>query len=253
MLVGQRVERRRHDAHAGDARDDDVEVVAWLEKIAPNRNRKSSGSTKLKNAARRVAPEHPALEAVLAPGERARPQPSVRPPRCGLGGQLEVDVLERSAASPTRSSQRARRARARALVSWCSSAVGSSVSRVCSSPCSSRQRDAVARRRRAELAGGPSARIAPVLDDRDAVAQRLRLVEVVRGEQDRLAELLQARGSSPTRRGAPRGRSRSSARRGRRARGRRRARARGRAAARWPPDSVRVQRVAPSPPGRRSR
>ena len=102
--------------------------------------------------------------------------------------------------------------------------------------------DPVARARRApSSAGGPSARIRAVLDDRHAVGQRLRLVEVVRGQQDRLAELAQRRGSCPRRRAARRGRSRSSARRGRSARGRRRAPARGRAAAAGRPTACRAR------------
>ena len=51
--------------------------------------------------------------------------------------------------------------------------------------------DAVARGARAELARGALGQDAAVLDDRHAVGQCLRLVEVVRGEQDRLAEVAQ--------------------------------------------------------------
>ena len=91
-----------------------------------------------------------------------------------------------------------------ALVSWCSSAVGSRSSRAWSSPRSIAPADAVARRRGAELGGRALGEDAAVLDDRDAVAERLRLVEVVRRQQDRLAELLQAADRLPG--GAPRGR-----------------------------------------------
>ena len=67
-----------------------------------------------------------------------------------------------------------------------------------------------------------------------------------------LPSAAQRRGSSPTRAGARRGRSRSSARRGRSAPGRRRARARGRAGAAGRPRAAARGRRA-SPPGRRAR
>ena len=80
----------------GDARDDDLQVL-----LARRSRRTGPGTaaaaTKLKNAARRVAPEHPALEAVLAPGEgRRRSCAGLLRGLRGrdLGGQLEVDVLE---------------------------------------------------------------------------------------------------------------------------------------------------------------
>ena len=88
--------------------------------------------------------------------------------------------------------------------------------------------------------------------DGDAVGELLGLVEVVRGQEDGLAELRAASGSCPTRRGGPPGRSRSSARRGRGARGRRRARARGRAAASARPTASSRARPA-SPRARRGR
>ena len=158
-----------------------------------------------------------------------RPQPCVRPPRAprrsarGRRPRARAGSRRgRAAASPRASA---------ALVSWCSSAVGSSISRVVQLAVLVAPGHAVARRRRAELAGRALGHDPPLLDDRHAVAQRLRLVEVVRRQQDRLAEVLQRADRPPTRRGAPRGRSPSSARRGRSARGRRRARARGPAGA----------------------
>ena len=48
---GQRGERRRHHAHAGDARHDHVEVLLLLGEDRPEQHRKSNGSTKLKKAA----------------------------------------------------------------------------------------------------------------------------------------------------------------------------------------------------------
>ena len=53
-----------------------------------------------------------------------------------------------------------------------------------------------------------------VVDDREAVGQRVRLLEVVGGQEDRGPELAQRRGSRPTCGHAPAGPDRSSARRG---------------------------------------
>ena len=106
------------------------------------------------------------------------------------GGQLEVDVLEarrRDAQVVQPLAARERRA-------------GELVQQRASGP-RSRAR-AASRRRRARRRGSaasaapsspgaPSARIAPVLDDRDAVGERLRLVEVVRRQQHGLAERLE--------------------------------------------------------------
>ena len=66
-------------------------------------------------------------------------------------------------------------------------------------------------------------------DHRHAVRERLRLLHVVRREQDRRAQGCAATRSGPTPAGGPTGRSRSSARRGRAAGGRPRAPGRGRA------------------------
>ena len=56
---------------------------------------------------------------------------------------------------------------------------------------------AVARRSRAELPGRALGHDPALLDDGHAIAQRLRLVEVVRGEQDRLAQVLQRADALP--------------------------------------------------------
>ena len=86
------------------------------------------------------------------------------------------------------------------------------------------------RRRRARARPPSSAGVAdrdqPAAgDDADPVGQRLGLVQVVRGQQDRRAGRRPARGSAPRTRAGPPGRSRSSARRGRAARAGRRCRA----------------------------
>ena len=78
-----------------------------------------------------------------------------------------------------------------APVSSCSSGVGSSVSRSCAIAVGVAPRHAVAARRRAELARRALGEDRPVLDDRHAVGERLRLVQVVRGEEDGLAQPLQ--------------------------------------------------------------
>ena len=169
----------------------------------------------------RVAPEHPALEAVLAPAEGER----VRHRRSAPGRR------PRASGAPPTAPPGARRARAPRAVSSCSSAVGSSVCVLDQLAVAVAVGDAVVGCADAELARRPDREHAAVLDDRHAVGQLLRLVEVVRRQQDRLAERRAASAPSPRRRGAPPGRSPSSARRGRSARGRRPARARSPAAA----------------------
>ena len=72
-----------------------------------------------------------------------------------------------------------------------------------------------------QLRGRPERDDRTVAEDGDAVGEPLGLLDVVRREQDRLAEVAQRSDRVPGR-GARRGRSRSSARRGRAARGRRR-------------------------------
>ena len=97
------------------------------------------------------------------------------------------------------------------------------------------------RRRRSARAGVPMRDELARAEDGDPVGELLRLVEVVRRQEDRLAERAQRAHDLPGRRGALPGRSRSSARRGRPARDRRRARRRGRAGA-----SVRPRASSPA-------
>ena len=101
----------------------------------------------------------------------------------------------------------------------------------------------------AELVGAALGDDPPGGDDRHPVGERLGLLHVVGGEEDRLAELAQARRSPPTPGGAPRDRSPWSARRGRGGRGRRSARRRRRAGAAGPPERLpaRASAFSPSP------
>src|SRR4051812_32131596 len=162
--------------------------VPWSpEKIAPNRARNSSGSAKLKKAAL-------GLRQNIRRSSRYWRQ--VRASTSGtdgllalLGGELEVDVLERRAgdrqvAKPLAAGER----RARQLVQERRRVVGLAGHHlaVVVAPGHPVARGARAQRGRRALGHDP-----PLLDDRHAVAQRLRLVEVVRGEQDRLAQVLQ--------------------------------------------------------------
>ena len=89
---------------------------------------------------------------------------------------------------------------------------------------------------RDELVDGPHLEDVAVVHDREAVAQDLGLLHVVRRQQDRPAVALERQDEVPQRRAGRPGRGRSSARRGRRAPGRlTRARATARRW-RWPPD-----------------
>ena len=134
----------------------------------------------------RVAPEHPALEPVLAPRRappgHGRPAFTRRPPSAR-------DRRPRGSGGSRSAPRAARRAPSASAVSSCSSAVGSSVKRSSSVPSLAAPGDPVARgaeRVRRALGEDP-----PVLEDRDAVGQRLRLVQVVRGQHDGLAEVAQ--------------------------------------------------------------
>src|SRR5207245_9651833 len=150
----------------------------WLPlSSAPPPARNSSGSTKLKKAAL-------GLRQNMRRSNRYWRQPSAIV--SAIGGQLQVHVLQRRApdrqllqapALPERPcGQLAQRARRIAGLQLDQLAVLVAVG------------DAVVRRARGELARRSDREHAPVLDDRHAVGQLLRLVEVVRGQQDRLAE-----------------------------------------------------------------
>ena len=190
---------------------------SWLPaNIAPNSAEEQQRQQEVEERRARVAPEHPALEPVLAPGEpaprRARRAAASSRERAldralghagRLGGQLEVDVLEArprhaQLLEPLAARQRvARSARAAASSGRRSRAPRSRRRRA-------RQDDAVARGAGAQLARRALGEDPAVLDDRHAVGQRLRLVEVVRGQQDGLAELAQRRAPRPRRRAARR-------------------------------------------------
>src|SRR3954452_4831068 len=174
--------------------------LSWLPpKIAPNSARNSSGRKKLKNAA-------DGLRQNIRRSRRywcqARTAGSGTGGRLlglglGLGGQLEVDVLERRARH-RQVAQRlaARERRARELVQQRGRVLGlarDDLARLVA------PRHAVARGARAERGRRPLGDEPPLLDDRDAVAERLGLVEVVRREQDGLAEVLQRAHDVPRR------------------------------------------------------
>src|SRR5690242_13787096 len=161
--------------------------LCWLPpKIAPNSARKSSGRKKLKNAAdglrqnirrsRRYWCQ--ARVASLTGGRLLGLGRRLGPLGDGLGGQLEVDVLERRARDrqvPERLAPCERGARE--LVQQRGRVLGLARGEVAGLVA---PRDAVARRPGAERGGRALRDDPPLLDDRDAVAQRLRLVEVVR-------------------------------------------------------------------------
>src|SRR4051794_37809410 len=189
---------------------------SWLpEKIAPKKTRKSSGSRKLKNAALglrqkslrsrryclhvnlRAAGRSPALsEAGAGCPRRATPSDLI-------GGQLQVDVLQRWARDLEVVERLAARERlAGQLVQRARRVVGDQLDDLAgrvavADPHAPRGVDA-------ELARRALGEDAPALDDRHAVGERLRLVEVVRREHDGLAELAQRADRLPG--GAARGR-----------------------------------------------
>src|SRR3954453_7762339 len=166
--------------------------LSWLPpKIAPNRARNSSGRKKLKNAAdglrqniRRSSRYWcQARTAASVTGGRSLGLGAGRVLR-RLGRQLEVDVLEgrprdRQVAQAVAAGERG----ARQLVQQGGRVLGLARDEraVVAAP-----GDAGARRAGAERRGRAGGDEPALLHDRDAVAQRLRLVEVMGRQQDRL-------------------------------------------------------------------
>ena len=191
-----------------------------------------------------------------------------------LPGQLEVDVLEARPADLEPASSSARSSAQ--PVSRFSTPTGRR-GREPSSPSepASPRRRAGARRRRPRRAAGtliwpagcsrspsssgrPSATMRPAGDDRRPVGEPLRLVHVVRGEEDSSCRGRAGRRSPPRPDGGPRGRTRWSARRGRAGPDRRsgRRRRRGGAAGRrrgCPPGRPPSRRARPARSSRRRR
>ena len=81
QVVGERGERRRHHAHAGDAGHDDVELVALAADDRAEQGEEDQRQQEVEECGTRVAPEEVALEAVLAPEQRER----LRHPRSAPG------------------------------------------------------------------------------------------------------------------------------------------------------------------------
>src|SRR5271165_3634143 len=161
----------------------------WLPaKIAPPPARNSSGSRKLKKAAL-------GLRQNMRRSRRYWRQPSAT--TSGIGGQLQVDVLEAGPADEQLLQVLAARQRlARDLVQQRGRIVGLALDQLAARGAVGH---AVVRRPDAELARRPDRQDAPVLHDRDTIGQRLGLVEVVGREDDRLAEIAQ-RADRPPRR-----------------------------------------------------
>src|SRR3954454_19520456 len=174
----------------------------WLElKIAPNSARNSSVRAKLKNAADGLRQNRRRSRRYW---RQARPTASATGALrlLGVGGQLEVDVLERGPRDGEVAQRRpAGQGAARELVQQRG---GVRDLALLEQPPLVAPGDAVARRPGAERGRGAHLEDAPLLDDRHAVAERLRLVEVVRREQHRLAQARQRADGAP--RGPSRGR-----------------------------------------------
>src|ERR1019366_2003361 len=164
----------------------------WLLlRIAPPAARNSSGSTKLKKAAL-------GLRQNIRRSRRYWRQLSVSV--SSIGRQLQIDVLERGARHrellqalaalerlPGQLVQQPRRVIGLELHEL---AVAGAVGH------------AIVRRAHAELARRADRQDAPVLDDRHAVGERLGLLEIMGGQQDRLAQVAQRAHRLPG--GAPR-------------------------------------------------
>src|SRR3954453_6732023 len=172
-------------------------------KIAPNRARNRSGRKKLKNAADGLRQNIRRSSRYWCQARTAESATGGRLLGLGgrlggrLGGQLEVDVLERGAGHGQVAQRLApRERRARELVQQRGRVLGLARDDLAALVA---PRHAVARGARAERGRRPLGDEPPLLDDRDAVAERLGLVEVVRREQDGLAEVLQRAHDVPRR------------------------------------------------------
>ena len=66
----ERGERRRHHRHAGDAGHDDLQVRVLAGEDRAEQRQEQQRQQEVEERGARVAPEHPALEPVLAPGRR---------------------------------------------------------------------------------------------------------------------------------------------------------------------------------------
>src|SRR5947207_3685403 len=153
----------------------------WLPlRMMPPPAKNSSGSRKLKKAAL-------GLRQNMRRSRRYCLQARVSV--SAIGGQLQVELLERRPAHGEVLEALAGRERlAGQLVQQTRGVFGLALDQ--------RSRgaavgDAVVGRPSAQLPRGPDRENAPILDDRDPVGELLRLVEVVGGQQDRLAEIAQ--------------------------------------------------------------
>src|SRR5919199_195396 len=174
-------------------------------KIAPNSARNRSGRKKLKNAADGLRQNirrsrrywYQASAASLTGRRLLRLGRRLGPLGHGLGGELEVDVLERRARhGQVLEALAPRERRARELVQQRGRVVGLARGELAGlvAPGHAVAGRAGPERRRRALGDDPA-----LLDDRDAVAERLRLVEVVRRQHDGLAEVLQRAHDVPRR------------------------------------------------------
>src|ERR1700730_10703380 len=156
-------------------------------RIAPPAPRNSSGSRKLKNAA---------LGSRQNMRRSRRYWRQVRANASAIGRQLQIDVLERRAPHAQLLQPLAPRQRLGGeLVQQAGGVVGLALDHLAVAVAVG---DPVVRRADAELPRRTDREDAPVLDDRYAVGELLRLVEVVGGQQDRLAEIAQVAHGLPS-------------------------------------------------------
>src|SRR6185436_5935280 len=162
---------------------------SWLVRTAHSSTSSSSGSRKLKKAALGLR------QNILRSSRYWRQDSAAKLGGCAvasaIGGQLQVDVLERRARDAEALEPFAVRERGRReLVQQRRGVVRLTLVQQAGAvaPGHAVPRRAVAG---AQLAGRALGEDPPVLDDRDAVCQRLRLVEVVGRQDDGLAERLE--------------------------------------------------------------
>jgi hypothetical protein len=94
---GERVERRRHHGHAGDAGDDHLQVGLLLGEDRSEQREEQQREQEIEERGARVAPEHPALQPVLAPRGGA-PRDAARRLRQRRADRIQ-DVLAHSVSS----------------------------------------------------------------------------------------------------------------------------------------------------------